>query len=375
VNTLYQRDPPIVLTAEGATGAVSYAATGLPAGISYNSSSGELSGTPTLMGEYPVTVTATDAGNAEVITLDTVFIVLPATGGDVGQIIVNFWVSKAALKLGEDGAESWKVSAIYNADRRTGNRFDPTTDVFKAVLGSHVLQVDPGECVGTVPDQACAYKSLSGEIPVESLKLTPDKQTLSWATGSDTIAETVPGVLSQTVSIGDHAYRLLLSFDDRGAFRPALAFERAAFVLSKGAVSVSSAGPNLDSAKLSLLLADPNLSYEAQVSTLRVRILDGATVLLDRDFTALGGPEKQDLESSRIFSFKTLTDAELTNRVAMSYSSSKGAVKLTLSNLDLTGITPGEAHLGLELTIGSRVYTTYVTFFETSPGKYGLAIP
>ena len=371
LNTLYDRDPPIVLSAEGAPSAITYAATGLPGGMSYDAASGELSGTATQVGEYPATFTAT--AGAETITLDTVFIVLPATGGDVSQITVNFWVTRAALKLGADGAESWKVSAIYNADRRTGSRFDPATDAFQAKLGSHVLGVEPGECTGTVPDQACAYKSLSGEIPVESLKLTPDKQTLSWATGSDTIAETVPGALSQTVTLGDRAYRLLLTFDDRGGFRPALAFERTAFVLSKGAMSV--AGPGLDSAKLSLLLADPNLSYEAGVSTLRVRILDGATVLLDRDFTALGGPEKQDLESSRIFSFKTLADTELTNRVAMSYSSSKGAMKLTLSNLDLTGITPDEAHLGLEVTIGSRVYTTYVTFFEPSAGKYGLAIP
>jgi hypothetical protein len=376
VNSLYDRVPPIVLTAEGSDGAISYAATGLPAGITYDASTGELSGTPTLMGEYPVTVTATDAGDDAAITLDFVFVVLPPTGGDVSQITVNFWVTKAALKLGTDGAESWKASAIYNADRRTGNRFDPAADTFKAVLGSRVFQVDPDECTGNVPDQACAFKSASGELPVESLKLTPDKQTLSWSTRSDTIAETVPGVLVQTVSIGDHAYRLPLRFDEKGGFRPALGFERAAFVLSKGAVSRK--GPGLDSAKLSLLLADPNLGYEAGVSTLRVRILDGATVLLDRDFTALGGPEKETTDSKTgkpVFSFKTLSDTELTNRVAMSYASSKGAMKLTLTALDLTGIPSSEAHLGFEVTIGSRIYTTYVTFFETSEGKYGLAIP
>jgi hypothetical protein len=185
----------------------------------------------------------------------------------------------------------------------------------------------------------------------------------------------VPGVLAQTVSIGDHAYRLPLRFDEKGGFRPALGFERAAFVLSKGAVSIK--GPGLDSAKLSLLLADPNLGYEAGVSTLRVRILDGATVLLDRDFTALGGPEKETTDSKTgkpVFSFKTLSDTELTNRVAMSYASSKGAMKLTLTALDLTGIPSSEAHLGFEVTIGSRIYTTYVTFFETSQGKYGLAM-
>jgi hypothetical protein len=50
-------------------------------------------------------------------------------------------------------------------------------------------------------------------------------------------------------------------------------------------------------------------------------------------------------------------------------------MKLTLSALDLSGISDGEAHLTFEVTVGSRVYSTNVTFFEPSEGKYGLAIP
>jgi hypothetical protein len=374
VNTLYDRQPPIVLTAEGAGGTITYSALGLPGGISYDAGSGELSGTATQQGEFPVTFTATDG--SETITLDLTFIVLPVTGGDVSQIVVNFWVTRASLKLGEDGKESWRVSAIYNADRRSGNRFDPGTDRFQALLGSHVLEVDPGECTGSVPDQSCSYKSASGEIPVAGAKLTPDKQTLSWSMSSDTIAETVPGAISQTVTLGDDAWRVLLRFDEKGSFRPALAYERAVFVLSKGSISVK--GPGLDSAKLSLLLADPNLAYEAGVSTLRVRILDGPTVLLDRDFTALGGIPKTGIDSRTgrpWLSFKTLKDEAPTDTVAMGYASNKGAMKLALSNLDLSAIPNGEAHLAFEVTIGSRVYTTNVTFFETSEGKYGLAIP
>lgn len=374
VNTLYDRQPPIVLSAEGAGGPISYSAVGLPAGIAYDAVTGELSGTATQQGEYPVTFTATDG--SETITLDTTFIVLPATGGDVSQIIVNFWVTRASLKLGEDGRESWRVSAIYNADRRTGNRYDASTDVFEALLGSRLLHVLPGECTGTVPDQSCSYKSASGEIPVEGAKLTPDKQTLAWSTSSDTLAETVPGVLSQTVKLGDDTFAVKLRFDEKGGFRPALAFERTVFVLSKGTIGLK--GPGLDSAKLSLLLADPNFSYEGGVSTLRVRILDGATVLLDRDFSALGAPasEKLDANTGKLtYTLKTLPDAELTNKIAMGYSSSKGGMKLTLSNLDLSAISGGEAHLTFEVTIGARVYSTNVTFFETSEGKYGLAIP
>jgi hypothetical protein len=371
-NVLYDRLPPIVLTAEGATGAITYAATGLPAGISYDAGSGEIAGTAIQQGEFPVTFTATDAGSGAVITLDTVFIVLPTTGGDVSQIIVNFWVTRASLRLGEDGNESWRVSALYNADRRTGNRFDPATDVFRAVLGSRTLQVDPGEMTGD--DQSASF---SGDgPPSESVSISADRQTIAWSTGDDTFTETVPGVLSQRVTLGDSAWRLLMRFDEKGGFRPALAFERPAFVLSQGSISVD--GPGLDSAKLTLLLGDPNFSYEGGVSTLRFRILDGATELMDRDFTALGGVAKVGVDSRTgrtTYSFRTLSDTEPTNRVSLGYSSSKGAMKVSLSALDLTGITAGEAHLTFEVTIGDRVYSTNVTFFEASPGNYSLAIP
>jgi len=204
-------------------------------------------------------------------------------------------VTRASLKLGEDGRESWRVSANYNADRRSGSRYDASTDVFEALLGSRLLHVDPGECTGSDPQQACSFKTASGEVPVESAKLAPDKQTLAWSTSNETLAESVPGVLSQTVALGDEEWRLRLRFDEKGGFRPALAFERTAFVLSKGTLALK--GPGLDTAKLSLLLADPNFAYEAGVSTLRVRILDSATVLLDRDFTALGGPVKVGIDS------------------------------------------------------------------------------
>jgi hypothetical protein len=372
VNVLYDRVPPIVLTAEGAAGAITYGATGLPAGMSYDASTGELSGTPVQQGEYPVTFTATDGGNSDIITLDITFIVLPTTGGDVSQIIVNFWVSRASLRLGTDGSESWRVSALYNADRRTGSRFDPVTDVFKATLGTRTLQVDPNEFVGD--EQSMSFSS--DGPPSESVSLVPDRQSVSWSTGSDTFTETVPGVLAQRVTIGDAGYRLLLRFDAKGGFRPALGFERPAFVLSQGSIAVE--GPGLDSAKLTLLLGDPNFSYEGGVSTLRFRILEGATELMDREFTMLGGAAKVGMDSNigrTTYAFRTISDTELTNRVSMGYSSSKGAMKVGLSALDLTGISAGEAHLTFEVTIGERVYTTYVTFFETSPGRYGLAMP
>jgi len=375
VNENYDRQPPILVAAEGAA-AIAYSALGLPTGISYAAGSGELSGTPIEIGEYPLTLTATDTGSSEVLTLSILFLVLPPGGGDASQIPVNFWVFKESLKSGVPGRDSWKFSALYNADRREANRFDPATDTLRLEIGSRATELPPGSLTGKT-EKAYAWRSPKGSVPVEQVKLGPGKQTLSWTTKGDTLTETVPGILTQLVTIGSRGYRLLLSFDERGVFRPALDLERTAFVVRTGALTVK--GPGNDSAKLSLLLGDPNFSYEAGVSELRIRLLEGTNVLLDRDFTALGGEAKVTTDArtgALVFAFKTTKDAATADRIAkFSYQSGKGTMSLGLADLDLAGMPVGEAHLGVELTIGLRTYYTAVTFFEKSGGRWSTAMP
>ncbi len=374
VNVSYDRQPPILVAAEGGD-AIAYSAVGLPSGISYATGSGQLSGTPVEIGEYPITFTATDTDTGDVLELSLVFLVLPPNGGDSSQISVNFWVFKESLKTGVPGGDSWRASALYNADRRTGSRFDPALDPLVIQIASRTILLDPGALAGT--PQSLAYKSASGELPTEQVKLSPSKQTISWTTSGDTLTETLPSTLAQTVTLGNRGYRLLLAFDGNGAFRPALDFERTAFVVRSGQIALR--GPGVDTAKLSLLLADPGFSYQAGVSTLRVRLLDGANVLLDRDFTALGAAAKLTTDTrtgTLVFSFRTLPDVATQDRVTkLSYSSGKGRLSLSLAGLSLAGMPAGEAHLGVELTIGTRVYFTAVTFFERSAGSYSTTMP
>ncbi|MBI3687063.1 MAG: S8 family peptidase [Actinobacteria bacterium] len=91
------------LAASGGTPPYSWTATGLPAGLSINASTGLISGTPTTAGTYSVTATATDSAAASGATSFTWTI--NATGGCISP----------GQKLGNPGFESgntvWSASA------------------------------------------------------------------------------------------------------------------------------------------------------------------------------------------------------------------------------------------------------------------------
>jgi len=373
VDVPYQRQPPILLVARNGT-TVTYAAVGIPSGMSYSTTTGELTGTPVDVGEYPITFTATDSATGEVLTLSLDFVVLPPYGGDASSISVNLWVSKQALRTGDPGKDSWAGQAIWNADRRAANVFDPATDAVLLQIGSHAVQVDAGLLAGTPAKYA--YASPRGEAPAVKVQLSVAKQTLKWSVKNDSIGESVPGTLRQTAILGGRGYRADEAFDARGVFKPALAYRRTVFVAAKGTIAAPGAGK--DAAKLSLLLADPSLAYTAGSSALRFRILDGATELFSRDFTALGAATTSEDPGTgvTVYRIKALKDPAATDRVAkFTFASNTGKMTLALANLTLTGVPATEAHLGLELTVGDRIYYTAVTFFEASAGKYATLMP
>ena len=52
------------------------------------------------------------------------------------------------------------------------------------------------------------------------------------------------------------------------------------------------------------------------------------------------------------------------------YVTTKGKMTAIFKGLDLSALTGDEAHLGLTLQVGGKLYFTSVTFFQTKPGSW-----
>jgi hypothetical protein len=367
-NTAYKQQPQItVATVNGGT--VTYSVTGLPPGITYNSSQ-NLVGTPTQVGEFDTLFTASNSPTGEILTLPFHFVILPPTGGDINSVPVNFWLTTQKLTLGTAGNEGWAGSLIFNADRRTGMRFDPSTNDLSLSVGSRVLDFPAGTLKGT---NAISFTTPLGTNPSVAMNLSMAKETLLWKTAKDDIAATVPGLYEVALTLGSQSYRTAVHFASNGVAN-AMSAMRPSFVVSSGSLKTGHAGT--DTAILGMLLSDKSFVYQTN-DALRIRLLEDTNVLVDRDFTALGAVKASTNKLGLfIYNVHTLLDAATTNRITkFSYSSANGKLLVAMSDLDLSQLTNREAQVNVELTVGSRVYPTGVTFFGSNPGSYTTTMP
>jgi hypothetical protein len=375
VNIAYGRQPPILVTAvNGAS--VSYSALGLPAGVTFDSVTGELGGTATEAGIFPVTITAADSGSSETLTLSSDFIVLPPGGGDSNSLPANLWVKKQSFTSGSPGRDTWRACYVYNADRRTGNAFDPAVDPFQVTLGSRTITVEPGSF--TEVNGRFVFSSQPGVEPVLVITIDPRKQAIKVKSTHDTFTDRVPSVLRNAVTLGGRGFRLDEFFDESGSFAPAIGFRRTAVVCEKAKVSVHAGDAGGDSAQFSLLVADPSFSYESGVTALRFRLLSDGVALIDRTFTALASSrESADAQSGvTVFRLKASKDPAAEETLSKnSFDSRTGKMQLGVQNATLSALTAAEEHVFLELTVGDEVYFTSVTLFAKRAGAYSLVSP
>jgi hypothetical protein len=373
----YDRQPPITVAANNGT-AVTYSAVGLPPGISYNTGTGELTGIATEIGVFPTIFTATDTGPSpdEVLTLRYDFIVLPPAGGDVGRLAVNLWAQKLQAKVIANTAnsgpnDSWKASYIYNQNRTTGNIFNPAVDSFYLKLGNSEITLPPGTIVQSASG-TFSYSSPNGAVPKVAIKGAPSKQTLSVAVSGVELGSTLPAeMIENTLILGNKGYALKLFLDAQGKFVPAGDYRNAALVVTKG--TLTAVGAPKASLKFAMALGDPSFQM-VQGDALRLRLYDGITPLLDKDLTRLVTvTETTDPNGNPVYTLKKTkaADPATTNTLkTFAFASGKGVMNVALSGLTLSALLPaGQAHLHVELVVGSNSYFTGITLFETKAGS------
>lgn len=378
-NVQYGRQPPILIAAVNGS-SVTYSALGLPQGIIYNSGTGELSGITVNVGIFPVTFTATNGPEGEVLVYSADFFVFPPSGGDASHIAVNLWIVSQKVKTGTPEKDSWKASFIYNADRRTGNAYDPRTEAFQISLGSHIITVPAGAM--TVKNGNFSYKTPKTNpptLPIVNVKITPSKQVIQIQTSKDTINETFPGEARGTLILGNnHSYRVDEFNDTSGKFIVTSGYRTTCMVVDTASITVKGDKPDIASFKL--FFTDPEFTF-AQGDTVSIKVVSGDKTLFEKIFSQFL-TVKSTIDSKSGMKYYAIknsvkdTSATVTLK-KFDYSSKTGKMTLSMTGLDLNGLLTAENQVSFELTIRDKTYFTSASIFETNTGseKYSQKIP
>ena len=181
VGTAVSRQITASDSASGQT--LTYSASGLPAGLSINSSSGLISGTPTTAGTYSTTVTATDTAGASGSASFTWTI--SSSGGGGGNAIVNGGFETGSLS-------GWTASGALTGVTTSG----PHSGTHAAILGSTSTPTNGNSSIA----QTFTAPSGSSHLTFWYDVLCPDTVTYDWATATlrDNTTGTTTTVLPHT---------------------------------------------------------------------------------------------------------------------------------------------------------------------------------
>jgi uncharacterized delta-60 repeat protein len=99
---------------------------------------------------------------------------------DSGQLITttNLWLKKLATKVGAGSNDDrWSAQYLYNADRRSGQVFDPASDVLDVALKDSNIHLPAGSLLSK--GKGFAYSTAKGVVPAIKVSLMPSTQTLT----------------------------------------------------------------------------------------------------------------------------------------------------------------------------------------------------
>jgi len=124
-----------ITATDTAGGTLTYSATGLPAGLSINATTGRITGTPTTAGVSTVTVTARDTNNAAGSASFT-WTVTSSTGGGGGGCSATYTIgsswdtgftaSVTVTNTGTAAIQSWKVTWTWSGNQQITNSWNGT---------------------------------------------------------------------------------------------------------------------------------------------------------------------------------------------------------------------------------------------------------
>jgi hypothetical protein len=393
----YGIQPPIEVVTQNGVGPVVYSAEGLPAGIAYDSSTGELSGTSLEQGVFPVTFTAVDTGNSnETIILKTEFIVIPPKGGDTNNIAVNLWLKTLIAHDNGAGLDTWKGVYIYNANRSVGNAFDHKTDDFYASLNISERTLAAGSLKKNLYKQL-VFNDIDPDHPAApgaKVKIVPKNQTMLVVVRNEGLDLTFPAEsVENKISLGSRSYNLKIDLDEdplhsgdptRGKYSVTFGARSTSFVVANGLLRTGAA--DLPQLVLDMYMADPLFDYTLG-DTIELRVFNGAAEIFYKDITDFVITKDVDYKGQTIKIIKTPLDfsgdpgdVDGNDKLRkFAYHQGSGLMKLKIKKPTITSAEVGQAadgvHLGVEITIGVKSYFTSVTFFEYSTGVYKTTMP
>jgi hypothetical protein len=104
------------VTASGGTAPIVYSTSGLPTGLSLNSSTGEITGTPTVLGSGSYTITASEAGGYYAVATISITVVQQFNfTATISSSTQNYNVRTAALAAGWDGVLKLAATITINS--------------------------------------------------------------------------------------------------------------------------------------------------------------------------------------------------------------------------------------------------------------------